>query len=66
LPKIAMVACRALYPDLDLQRNTEVLRESIDTTGSVVMARKEFAMAEDPDSFTGNYEYQVPIFVFYR
>jgi len=55
---------RALYPDLDLLRNTEVLRESIDTTGSVVMARKEFAMAEDPDSLAGNYEYQVPIFVF--
>jgi dihydrofolate reductase len=28
------------------------------------MAWKEFAMAEDPDWFAGNYEYQVPIFVF--
>ena len=54
----------ALYPDLDTLRNTEVLRESIHTTGSVVMAWKEFAMAEDPDWFAGNYEYQVPIFVF--
>ncbi len=27
------------------------------------MAWKEFAMAEDPDWFAGNYEYQVPIFV---
>jgi len=54
----------ALYPDLDILRNTEVLQESIHTTGSVVMAWKEFAMAEDPDWFAGNYEYQVPIFVF--
>ncbi len=54
----------ALYPDLDTLRNSEVLQESIHTTGSVVMAWKEFAMAEDPDWFAGNYEYQVPIFVF--
>ena len=53
----------ALYPDLDTLRNTEVLQESIRTTGSVVMAWKEFAMAEDPDWVAG-YEYQVPIFVF--
>jgi dihydrofolate reductase len=53
-----------LYPDLDTLRNTEVLQESIRTTGSVVMAWKEYAMAEDPDWFAGNYEYQVPIFVF--
>ncbi|MCZ7381787.1 MAG: dihydrofolate reductase family protein [Candidatus Methanoperedens sp.] len=54
----------ALYPDLDTLRNTDVLQESIHTTGSVVMAWKEYAMAEDPDWFAGNYEYQVPIFVF--
>jgi dihydrofolate reductase len=54
----------ALYPDLDTLRKTDLLKESIRTTGSVVMAWKEFAMAEDPDWFAGNYEYQVPIFVF--
>ena len=54
----------ALYPDLETLRNSEVLQESIRTTGSVVMAWKEYAMAEDPDWFAGNYEYQVPIFVF--
>ncbi len=54
----------ALYPDLDTLRNTEVMRESIQNTDAVVMAWKEFAMAEDPDWFAGNYEYQVPIFVF--
>jgi dihydrofolate reductase len=54
----------ALYPDLDTLRKTDLLKKSIRTTGSVVMAWKEFAMAEDPDLFAGNYEYQVPIFVF--
>lgn len=54
----------ALYPDLETLRDTEILRESQRNTGAVVMAWKEFAMAEDPDWFAGNYEYQVPIFVF--
>jgi dihydrofolate reductase len=53
----------ALYPDLDAWRNTEPGRESIQNTGAVVMGRNSFAMAEDPDWFAGNYEYQVPIFV---
>ncbi|OGO36264.1 MAG: riboflavin biosynthesis protein RibD [Chloroflexi bacterium RBG_16_56_8] len=53
----------ALYPDLVALRNTEPLRESIQNTGAVVMGRNAFAMAEDPDSIEGNYEYQVPIFV---
>lgn len=49
----------ALYPDLDSLRDTEPLRESIQNTGAVVMGRNSFAMAEDPDSIEGNYEYQV-------
>jgi len=53
----------ALYPDLDAWRETEPGRESIQNTGAVVMGRNSFAMAEDPDWFAGNYEYQVPIFV---
>lgn len=53
----------ALYPDLDAMREMEPLKESIQNTGAVVMGRNSFAMAEDPDSFAGNYEYQVPIFV---
>ncbi len=52
-----------LYPDLDTLLNTDVMRESIRETGAVVMAWKEFAMAEDPDWYV-DYEYQVPIFVF--
>jgi len=54
----------ALYPDLDVLDNTEVLKESMQNTGAAVMAWKEYAMAEDPDWYAGNYEYQVPIFVF--
>jgi dihydrofolate reductase len=53
----------ALYADLDTLRNTEAMRESIQGTGAVVMGRNAFAMADDPDSYAGNYEYQVPIFV---
>jgi hypothetical protein len=36
----------ALHPDLDTLRNTDVLQESIHSTGAVVMAWKEYAMAE--------------------
>jgi len=53
----------ALYPDLDAWRESEPGRKSIENTGAVVMGRNSFAMAEDPDWFAGNYEYQVPIFV---
>ena len=42
-----------LYPDLDALHNTDVLRESQRNTGSVVIAWKEFAMAEDPDWYRG-------------
>ena len=52
-----------LYADLDLLKETEVMKESILTTGSVVMSQKEYGMAEDPDWYV-DYEYQVPIFVF--
>ena len=53
-----------LYPDLDTLLETEVMKESILMTGSVVMSKKEYEMADDPDWFAYNYEYQVPIFVF--
>lgn len=53
----------ALYPDLDAWRETDSGKESIESTGAVVMGRNSFAMSEDPDWFAGNYEYQVPIFV---
>ena len=49
-----------LYPDLEALRKTEVLQESIRTTGAVVMGRHAYDMANG--DFTG-YEFQVPIFV---
>ena len=52
-----------LYPDLATWRETQPGRQSIQNTGAVVMGRHSFDMAEDPDWFAGNYEYQVPIFV---
>jgi len=51
-----------LYPDLDTLRYAKPLQESIEKTGAAVMGRKIFAMG-DPDSYAGNYEYQVPMFV---
>jgi dihydrofolate reductase len=49
-----------LYPDLAALRQTEMLQESIKTTGAVVMGRRAYDMAEG--DFT-DYEFQVPVFV---
>lgn len=48
-----------LYPDLQMLRFTESLRESIRSTGAVVMGRRTFAMG-DADWYADNYEYTVP------
>jgi len=53
----------SLHPDFGSFRETEPLRESIENTGAVVMGRNAFAMAEDPDGYAYNNEFQVPIFV---
>jgi dihydrofolate reductase len=52
-----------LYADLVDWRHSDRGRESIDKTGAVLMGRRTFDMAADPDSFAAHYEYQVPIFV---
>lgn len=52
-----------LYPDLASWSETEPGKESIQNAGAVVMGRNSYAMADDPDWFAENYEYQVPIFV---
>jgi dihydrofolate reductase len=49
-----------LYPDLEALRKTELLQESIRSTGAVVMGRGAYDMAKGDLS---GYEYQVPIFV---
>lgn len=56
----------ALYADLADWRHTESGKASIEATGAVLMGRKTFEMAPDPDSFADLYEYQVPIFVLSR
>ncbi|HYN18044.1 MAG TPA: dihydrofolate reductase family protein, partial [Actinomycetes bacterium] len=52
-----------LYPDLASLRDTAYMHELIDQTGAVLMGMRTFEMADDPDWYVGNYEFQVPIFV---
>lgn len=52
-----------LDPDLEHLHGTPYLNALIEETGAVLMGRKAFEMAEDPDWYVGNYEFQVPIFV---
>jgi dihydrofolate reductase len=52
----------AVYTDLDDWRQTGHMKALIDTTGAVLMGRRAYEMG-DPDSYVGNYEFQVPIFV---
>jgi dihydrofolate reductase len=51
-----------LYPDLVSLRGTDYMNALIEETGAVLMGRKTFEMG-DPDSYVGEYEFQVPIFV---
>lgn len=51
-----------LYPDLVALRGTAYMNSLIDETGAVLMGRRTFEMG-DPDSYVGEYEFQVPIFV---
>jgi dihydrofolate reductase len=51
-----------LYPDLAALRGTDYMNAAIEETGAVLMGRRAFEMA-DPDSYVGEYEFQVPIFV---
>jgi dihydrofolate reductase len=51
-----------LYPDLAALHGTGYMDALIAETGAVLMGRRTFEMGE-PDSYVGNYEFQVPIFV---
>lgn len=51
-----------LYSDLADLRGTPYMNAAIEETGAVLMGRRTFEMG-DPDSYVGNYEFQVPIFV---
>ena len=52
-----------LYPDLQALGQSEMMQEAIRTTGAVVMGRRTFDMADDPDLYADHYEFQVPIFI---
>jgi dihydrofolate reductase len=51
-----------LYPDLGQLRGSAYMNAAIEETGAVLMGKRTFEMG-DPDSYVGNYEFQVPIFV---
>ena len=51
-----------LYPDLAALRGTAYMNAMIEETGAVLMGKRAFEMGH-PDSYVGNYEFQVPIFV---
>lgn len=58
------VSC--LYRDFDELQKSEVTRRYVENTGAIVMGRRFYAMAKDPDAYADAYEYQVPIFVLTR
>jgi dihydrofolate reductase len=51
-----------LYPDLAALRGTSYMNAAIRQSGAVLMGKRTYEMG-DPDSYVGNYEFQVPIFV---
>jgi dihydrofolate reductase len=51
-----------LYSDFAILSGTGYMKHLIEATGAVIMGKRAFEMA-DPDSYMGNYEFQVPIFV---
>jgi dihydrofolate reductase len=53
---------QSVFPLGDMH-SSGLIEALVDRTGAVVMSRRSFEMAEDPDWFAGNYELQVPIHV---
>jgi dihydrofolate reductase len=52
-----------LSPNLAELDQTGLMQEAIGATGAVVMGRRTFEGASDPDSYADSYKFQVPIFV---
>jgi dihydrofolate reductase len=52
-----------LYPDFAALDTSDLMKELVEHTGAVLMGRRTFDMAGDPDWYAGNYEFQRPIFV---
>ena len=55
-----------LYHDFAELQESEIMRRYVENTGAIVMGRRFYAMAKDPDVYADAYEYQVPIFVLTR
>ena len=53
----------ALYTDLESLQDSAYLTSMQAETGAVLMGRRTFEMAGDPDSYADTYELQVPLFV---
>src|SRR4051812_18026835 len=53
----------ALYSDFGELMDSAYMKTSQAETGAVLMGRRTFDEAPDPDSYAVDYEYQVPIFV---
>lgn len=53
----------ALYADFDELMDSSFMRRLQEKTGAVLMGRRTFDLAEDPDSYAEDYEFQAPIFV---
>jgi dihydrofolate reductase len=53
----------ALYSDYDELVSSGYMRRLQDETGAVLMGRRTYDLAEDPDGYADGYEFQVPIFV---
>jgi dihydrofolate reductase len=53
----------ALYTDFETLMASEVMQEQLDETGTVLMGRRMFDAAGDPDSYADDYEFQVPLVI---
>jgi len=53
----------ALYTDLEALQDSAYMKALQAETGAVLMGRRTYDMAEDPDGYADGYEFQVPLFV---
>lgn len=52
-----------LYPDFATLPDSDFMHALVAETGAVLMGRRTFEGADDPDSYADDYEFQVPLFV---
>ena len=53
----------ALYADFAELQQSEAMQAAYRTTGAVIMGRRSFDMAEDPDSYADDYEFRTPLII---